>query len=359
MIDLEEFERRLREPLAELDRLIGEKQDSFQSVTEPQRQCSAEAGQDTLESGERKQPDAMDRLIGGDLASVEPGLLDARRERAMADLSGAGESLAGHSEPVAQKWLVSGDFGSIVGATEPIAAATSSEAKEPKAHGLLSSDENTMVCQGFGAAKEAIGSRRPPYVLIAIIIAGTTVIAASFGFRSGASRPPEIATISESGSAKPQLGETDRSGVPAPDTSNVVAAPQLSPGTDAEQPVDPLQAREIAPAERIAASPEQLETQVGPPSQTVSVEPEKMNTASVGPHDAILSGDTPPRATAEIVPLPVPRRPAVAKVANRAKPKRPASTVTAQPMQATDSQGGGREPDALGDLLRRLFGTVP
>jgi len=140
------------------------------------------------------------------------------------------------------------------------------------------------------------------------------------------------------------------------------------------------------PAAGIAASPEQIETQVEPSSQTAPIAPEKMNTASVEPHDALLYSDMPPRATAKIVPLPVPRPAAVAKaltpktaarvamprrgdrakfgrsqslpIANTAKPKRPASTVTAQSMQATDSQGGGREPDALGDLLRGLFGNV-
>ena len=59
--------------------------------------------------------------------------------------------------------------------------------------------------------------------------------------------------------------------------------------------------------------------------------------------------------------LPVPRPAAVAKASTpktaargrliTAKSKLPASTVTAQPTQ-------GREPDALGDLLRGLFGNV-
>jgi hypothetical protein len=211
---------------------------------------------------------------------------------------------------------------------------------------------------------------------------------ASFSYRSGASLPPEIATISENGPAKPQLEKTNRSDVPTPDASVLGAAPQPSPGmvvNNVEQPVDPLQPRETMPAAGIAASPEQIETQVEPSSQTAPIEPEKMNTAAVGQRDAILSNDT-PLTIAKIVPLPVPRPAAVAKasepktsarvatmprsgagaelrrrksfpIANTAKPKH-ASTVTPQPMQATDSQGGGRELDALGDLLRGLFGNV-
>jgi len=124
------------------------------------------------------------------------------------------------------------------------------------------------------------------------------------------------------------------------------------------------------PAAGIAASPEQIETQVEPSSQTAPIEPEKMNTTSVERDDALLSSDVPlssdmpPRATAKIVPLPLPRPAAMTKAstprtaARATKPKRPASTVAAQPMPATDSQSGAREPDALGDLLRGLFGNV-
>jgi hypothetical protein len=195
----------------------------------------------------------------------------------------------------------------------------------------------------------------------AIITVGIVGIGASFSYRSGASPPPEIATISDNGAAKPQREKTNRSDVPTPDASVLGAAPQPSPGTavnNVEQPVDPLQPRETMPAAGIAASPGQIETQVEPSSQTAPIGPEKMNTASVERHDA---SDMSPRAKAEIVPLPVPRPAVVAKASTRktvargrlisAKSKRPASTVTAQPTQ-------GREPDALGDLLRGLFGNV-
>jgi hypothetical protein len=135
------------------------------------------------------------------------------------------------------------------------------------------------------------------------------------------------------------------------------------------------------PTAGIAASPEQIETQAEPSRRTAPIEP--MNTAMVERHDALMSSVLPPRAIAKMVPLPVPRPAAVAKastpktaarvamprsgvgatfgrdqIGNTAKPKRPASTVTAQPMQAADSQGRGREPDPLGELLRGLFGNV-
>jgi hypothetical protein len=361
MIDMEEFERRLcrrssgnqteDDPLAELARPLGGQQASFQMVADPQGQRSMEARQDIWESGERQRPDAIKHFIGGDFASVEAGALDARGQGAITDLSGAGEP----------------------------------QAQEPCA--LLSLDGGTMACQDFATINEKIRSRRPLYVMAAIIIVGMAGMGASFGFRSGASSPPD------SGSAKPQLEETNRSDVPTPAASIFGQAPQPSAGAvanNADQPADPFQAGETMQAivaedgsakvradsglatevARIAASPEQIETQGRPSSRSAPIEPKKMNTASLGRHDALLPSDG-----LRIVPLPVPRPAGVAKastpktavrvatprgqslpIANTAKPKRPA-TVTAQPMQAT-AQGRSREPDALGDLLRGLFGNV-
>jgi hypothetical protein len=365
VIDLEEFEKRLRGPLAELARLIDGQQDSVQSVAEPQGQFSTEARQDISESVEPKRPGAMEHLIGGDLASIG---------RAKADSIEA----------------------ELLGATRS-AAATPSEAKEletPESYGLLNVAGDTTACQDFPTLNEEIRSRRPLYIMAAIAFVGMVGIGASLGFRSGVSRPPEIAPISENGSAKRQLEATNRSGVPSPDSSIPGAAPQPSPGAvvnNATQPLEPLQLRETMPAivaedasstlrpdnelaaktATIAAPPERIETPVDPASQTVPIDPKKMNTAAVGQNDEILSSEAPPRSAAKIVPMPVPRPGAVAKASApktaarvatpkpAAKPKRGTSTVTAQPMQQATSQGGGREPDPLGDLLRGLFGNVP
>jgi hypothetical protein len=295
MIDMEEFERRLRQgfgnqtegdPLAELVRLISGQKDSIQSTGEVQGQRSTEARQDTWQSGDRKRPDATERLVGGDFASVEAGLLDSRRQVATTELSGAWASSAAQKQPVAQKLLLGGDFGTIeaglLSAAQPIAVPASSEAKEPEAQGpyaLQMSIGDTTACQGFGTLNDEIRSRRRLFVMAAIIIVGIVGIGASFGFRSGTSRPPEIA-ISENGSAKPQLEETNGSGVPSPDSFILGAPPRPSPGTvvnDATEPADLLQLRESLPAiiagdgsstvradsgpaaeaARVAASPEQ------------------------------------------------------------------------------------------------------
>jgi hypothetical protein len=313
------FERRLRQssgnqtdddPLAELTGLISGQRDLVQRVAEPQGQSSTEARQEATSSTE----------------------------------------------------------------------AQETEAQEPDA--LQSLDDDKMACQDSGAVNEKI-SRRSLYIVIMapIITVGMIGIGASVGYRSGASPPPEIATISEDGPAKPQLEKTNRSDVPTPDASIPGAAPQPSPGTgvnDVAQRVEP-QPRQTMTTAGIAASPEQIETQAEPSRRTAPIEP--MNTALV--EDALTSSDMPPRAIAKMVPLPVSRPAAVTKastpktaarvamprsgvgatfgrdqIGNTTKPKRPTSTVTAQPIQATDSQGRGREPDPLGELLRGLFGNV-
>jgi hypothetical protein len=299
MIDMEEFERRLRQssgnqtdddPPVELARLISGQQDSFQRFAEPQGQSSTVARQVATPSPE----------------------------------------------------------------------AQETEAQKPDA--LQNLDDDNMACHDSGTVNKEIASRLYIMIMATIIIVGMVGIGASFGYRNGASPPPETATISENGPAKPQLEKTSRSDVPTPDTSFLGAAPRPSPLTVAEGPADPLQPRETMPAAEIAASPEQLETHAEPSGQTAPIQPEKMNSASVERHDALISSDMPPRA--KIVPLPVPRPAALAKawtsktaarvamprsgvgaefrrdqslpIAQTAKPKRPASIAPVRPVQATD-----------------------
>jgi hypothetical protein len=234
MIDMEEFERRLRQssgnqtddgPLAELTRVISGQKEPVQSVAEPQSQSSTEARQEATSS-----PDAKN-----------------------------------------------------------------TEAEEPDA--LQSLDDDKIACRDSGAVNEKIASRRSLYITIvaAIIVAGIIGVVASVGYRKSASPPPEIALLSENGPAEPQ--QTNRSDVPTPDASILGGAPQPSPTAvnNVAQPVDPSRPRETVPAAEVAASTEQIETQEQPPSQTASIEPEKMNTASVEQH-ATISSDMPPRA---------------------------------------------------------------
>jgi hypothetical protein len=281
MIDMEEFERRLRQssgnqtdddPLTELARVISGQKEPVQRVAEPQRQSSTEARQEAT------------------------------------------------SSPEAQK----------------------TKAEQPGA--LQSLGDGDMGCRDSGAVNEKIASRRSLYtkIVAAIIVAGIIGVGASVDYRKSASPPPEIALLSENGPAEPQ--QTNRSDVPTPDTSILGRAPQPPPtaaNNVEEQPVDPSRPRETVPAE----SPEQTETQVQPSSQTASIEPEKMNTASVEQHDAIPSDTPPrakpkivplpvPRPTAK---APGPKTAATVKIGKTAKRKRPESTIRAQPVPTTST----------------------
>src|ERR1700724_378839 len=87
MIDMEEFERRLRkssgnqtddDPLAELTRLISGQRDLVQRVAEPQGQSSTEARQGTTssteaEETEAQEPDALQSLDDDKMACRDSG----------------------------------------------------------------------------------------------------------------------------------------------------------------------------------------------------------------------------------------------------------------------------------------------
>src|SRR5262249_14194074 len=287
-----------------------------------------------------------------DMAEVERRLRQSSRNQTDDEpLAGLGPGMSGEKEPVQRAAEPQNQS-----STEARQEATSSpeaqktEAEEPDA--LQSLDDERMACRDSGAVNEKIATRRSPYIMIvaAIIIVGIIGVGASVGYRSSASPPSGIALLSENGPAQPQLEKTNRSDVPTPNTSILGTAPQPSPVTapnNVEQPVGPSQPRETVPPAEVAASPEQIETQVQPPSQTASIEPEKMNTASIEQQD-VSASDMLSRAKPKVVPLPVPRPAALAKVPtpktaarvkieNTAKPKQPESTVRAQPLPITST----------------------
>jgi hypothetical protein len=141
MIDLDEFERRLcrpcstdqkdDDPLAELLRVIGGKDESHETDFEPNTQLSARAWQDAGEPGELNQPDAHVRLVGGDFAAIEAGLLGTRQPQAAVP-SEAERSTVKYKRPNTRAPLISGDFAAIeaglLGAPREQATATVSEA---------------------------------------------------------------------------------------------------------------------------------------------------------------------------------------------------------------------------------------
>jgi len=224
MIDLEEFERRLRkplaanqgddDPLAELARFVGEQEDPFrvdpyETVFEPLSRRPAGTSRSGPDHDEDEERGAREPLIRGDFAAVEAGLLGAARHESGQNLAKS-EDLDGCEEAEgAEHWRYEDS------------AAGSSEA---------------------GSPFEEIRSRRPLYVMAAMIVAGLAGIGASFGFKGAVSHQDEVATIrAADGPAKIQPDTAAGTETPDQDASILGGSPQQPPVAvvnNAEQPAD-------------------------------------------------------------------------------------------------------------------------
>jgi hypothetical protein len=335
MIDLEEFERRLRkplaanqedgDPLAELARFVGEQEDPYKAVFEPLSRRPA----GTLEGGpdhrEGEEQGAHEPLIRGDFAAIEAGLLSAARHESGENLS-LSEALDGCEE---------------------------AEGAEPWRY-----EDTAGISREAGPPFEEIRSRRPLYVMAAMIVAGIAGIAASFGFRGAGSHQDEITTIrAADGPAKIQPETAAGKEIPDQDTSILGGSRQQPPVAvvnNVEQPAD-LSAQTNVP-EGQATSPRAIaglptgaasvpvpappaQAQPQPSSEPLSIadliEPKKVKTVSVRPDGTILPNDAPPQATASTVPLPA-ARPTAASLAKAATPKSAARVATTPRMAAPD-----------------------
>jgi hypothetical protein len=341
MIDLDEFERRLcpppdqkdDDPLAELLRTIDGKDESHETDFEPKTPLSARARQDA----------AHVRLVGGDFAAIEAGLLGTMQPQAAVP-SEAETANPEHNEPNTRAPLISGDFAAIeaglLGAPGEQATATVSETNMSNA--FLSTDigsqrflhqDNQPVSRHAGVADGQSRSRRPLFVMVAIVIVAMAGIAVSFGFKSRASGPPEIVTFkAESGAAKQQTEATSNADVPVQDAAILSKPPEPTPialDNGTKQPIDLPQVEEkTLPAEShaqidnrppaVPSAPAQAQTPTEPVSMAAPIESEKMKTGLVRPDGTLPPNATPPQANLNATPLPAPQSPAAAE-APRAK----------------------------------------
>ncbi|MGH6848777.1 MAG: hypothetical protein ACREC0_15500, partial [Methylocella sp.] len=294
MIDLEEFERRLRkplaanqgddDPLAELARFVGEQEDPFRedpykTVFEPLSRRPAGTSRSGLDHGEGEEPGAREPLIRGDFAAIEAGLLGAARHQ-------SGENLS--------------EFEDLDGCED-------AEGAEQWRY-----QDTAEGSRGAGPPFEEIRSRRPLYVMAAMIIAGLAGIGASFGFKGAVFHQNEVATIrAAEGPAKIQP-ETAAAGteIPDQDASILGGSPQQPPVAavnNVEQPVD-LSAQAKAPEAQadpppaiaglatgaasvpVPAPPAQAQPQPStrPLSIAELIEPKKVKTVSVRPDGTLL-----------------------------------------------------------------------
>jgi hypothetical protein len=366
MIDWVEFERRLcppcstdqgeGEPLAELLRILGGGDESHDSDFEPKTPLSARARQDGGEPGELNQPDPQVRLVGSDFAAIEAGLLGTKQPQA-AIPSEAERSAVEYKRPTAPAPLIGGDFAAIeaglLGALREQATATVLETDMSNA--FLSVDPgserrlyqaNPPASRHAGVAHGQIRSRRPLYVMVAIVIVGMAGVAVSFGLNSRLSGPSEIASIkADKGPDKQQTAATSSANAPAQDAAILVKPSEPSPmalvnGTErtfdlpqAEPKTPPSESHaqlDNGPA-AVPAAPALAPTPTEPLGTAAPVESDKLKTDLVRPDGAPLPNDTPPPANINGGPLPAPQSPAAAKVPTAkalgrvAKPLKPAT----------------------------------
>ncbi|MGI8569978.1 MAG: SPOR domain-containing protein [Methylocella sp.] len=359
MIDLEEFERRLRkplaanqgddDPLAELARFVGEqedpyREDPYKTVFEPLSRRPAGTSRSGPDHGEGEDLGAREPLIRGDFAAIEAGLLGAARHESGGNLSES-EDLDGCEEAEgAEHWRYEDT------------AAGSREAGPPF---------------------EEIRSRRPLYVMAAMIVAGIVGIGATFAFKGAVSHQDEVATIrAADGSAKIQP-ETAAAGteIPNQDASILGGSPQPPPVAvvnNVEQPAD-LSAQANVPEAQadppraiaglatgaasvpVPAPPAQAQPQSsnGPLSIAELIEPKKVKTVSVRPDGTLLPNDTPPQVTAPTVPVPA-ARPAIASVAKAATPKSAARVATTPRPAAPDANANPQPRTSAAAKAKRV-----
>jgi hypothetical protein len=339
MIDLEQFERRLRQPeavpgrdedpLAELARLVGQ-QDPYKGVFEPQGRNLAPARNATRawEESQRSEPDGAERL-SGDFAAIEAGLL-APQQHESATLDEA-EEITGFSnaDNESQHWRY---------------------------------EDDALPVQSEIPGGE-IRSRRPLYLMAAVIVVGIAGIGASFALKNGSGASHEVATIKAAdGPVKIQPEATASADVSNQDASILNRAPQPSAVAlvnNAEQPVDLSQAQEKPPrvialggsrvrsdnglvggaaSVPVPAPPMQSQPQGDGLSIAGLIEPKKVKTVSVRPDGTLLPNDRTPQTASAVAPLPA-SRPATttAKAATPKSTARVATTPKSVPVAATEA----------------------
>jgi hypothetical protein len=322
MIDLEEFERRLRkpvtasprddDPLAELARsFAGEEVDPYKTVFEPLNRRPSGAWRNEQDRGDGRVQAGRQPLIGGDFAEIEAGLLGTARYDNSESLS-APDEVESYLQEGQEHWLYAG----------------------------------TEAPHEADPGYEEVRSRRPLYVMAAMIVAGIAGIGASFGLKGTVSNPAEIATIKAAEGPTKILPETVAS-TETPDRNATVlgGTPQPLPVAvvnNAEQPAD-LAAQVNAPqgggdpsnavaslatgaaSVPVPAPPAQQEAQVQPQPPVDSIaallEPKKVKTVAVRPDGTLVPDDAPPQvepAARHIAaaPKPVPRVAATSKAPN-------------------------------------------
>jgi hypothetical protein len=210
---------------------------------------------------------------------------------------------------------------------------------------------------------EEIRSRRPLYVMAAVIGVGILGIGASFGFKGVVFHQDEIATIrAADGPAKIHREMAAGTVIPDQDASILGGSPQQPPVAvvnNVEQPADLTAPANVPEAQAnppraiaglatgaasvpVPAPPAQAQPQ--PSAEPLSIadliEPKKVKTVSVRPDGTLLPNDAPPQVTAAAVPI-FAARPIAGFIAKAATPTAARVVTTFRPA-ALDANGNAR-----------------
>ncbi len=362
MIDLDEFERRLRrpaaapqsqeDPLAELARLVGGHEDPFKSVFEQDGRLARLQQRAAPASFAPPPPAPVENYAAEDYPEEQPEFHGTIHPQTYAPEEPA-------VTPAHQMTYYS-------------APAEQQAAQEQGYEWPQTANERVFV-------PEARRSRRPLFAAAAIFAVGVLGIGASFAYKSK-STPREIATIQAmSGPTKVQPESPGGMDVPNQDASILDKGPQQTPtklANHEERPVD-LSLQQAAPQPSkavMAADTGAMTASTGaasapmPPSgsqQTTPqvsatqpdiqsygigalIEPKKVKTISVGADGKVLPNDTPPQ-----IPATIPAPQHMAAPAPTAPPK-PAATpkstarvvTTPKPAQTMDQLADAGNNDA-------------
>ncbi|ACB96281.1 SPOR domain-containing protein [Beijerinckia indica] len=378
MIDLEEFERRLRQPSAQarkeddalsaLARLSDVAEDPFKAMFEPVQEHDQARGPMTERGWEAPQWQQPARTVAdaeanvnlsrgrADFAAIQAGLLGSLPP-GMEFPQGQGQA-PGFASPHHQEATYAGHGYAATGTNEafyqpypdqqgnadlwPYDEVADSGAPEEAAYGTHAFEEPR--------------SRRPLYIVAGILLVGLVGIGASFVYKGKGSGPHEVTTImAESGPTKIQPSSPANADNVTQDASIL---DKSAPSTTAaltghqEQPVDLSQAQirdaQSAPLARPGAAAASVPVPAAPPmphqqasappqpapQQSMSIasliEPKKVKTVSVRPDGTLLPNDTPPQTTASSVPVPAPRP--AAPAAKAATPKSTARVTPKDPV---------------------------
>jgi hypothetical protein len=312
MIDLDEFERRLRQPstanrsaendpLAELARLVGGQDDPYKSMFGAQNDEPTGTHAGALPG----EPDANERLISGDFEAIEAALLGARRQTPFDDLE----------------------------AEEP-SREVLSHITAPEPDHWSYEDAPALNASGHEPEDEA-RSKRPLYLMAAIIILGIGGIGASFVLKTTPSGRQEIATIKAAeGPVKiqPEVAE-EKPVQDATVLNNSAQTPPAALAESIEQPVDlavpPPKAPRVIPLDSGAptidqpvagaasvplpvppapVAPGKAQEQTAPTTIAGLIEPRKVKTVSVRPDGTLIPNENAPSPALPPNDAPVPTR---------------------------------------------------